>query len=158
MMSIEEDEKFMRVALAEAAVAASEGEVPIGAVMVRDGVIVAREHNRVETAKLGSAHAELLCIEAASRSLGYWRLDDCTLYVTKEPCPMCAGAMVNCRVARLVFGCGDSRTGAAGGCINITSLPGALHAVDVTSGVLEDECLEQIREFFRRRRKEADDK
>ena len=71
---------------------------------------------------------------------------------------MCAGAMVNCRVGRLVFGCGDSRTGAAGGCINITSLPGALHMVDVTSGVLEDECLEMIREFFRRRRKEADDK
>ena len=158
MMSIEEDEMFMRMALEEAALAASEGEVPVGAVMVREGVLVAKEHNRVEAEKVGSAHAELLCIEAASRSLGYWRLDDCTLYVTKEPCPMCAGAMVNCRVGRLVFGCGDSRTGAAGGCINITSLPGALHMVDVTSGVLEDECLEMIREFFRRRRKEADDK
>lgn len=158
MMSIEEDEMFMRMALEEAALAASEGEVPVGAVMVREGVLVAKEHNRVEAEKVGSAHAELLCIEAASRSLGYWRLDDCTLYVTKEPCPMCAGAMVNCRVGRLVFGCGDSRTGAAGGCINITSLPGALHMVDVTSGVLEDECLEMIREFFRRRRKDADDK
>ena len=155
-MSIEEDESFMRMALAEAAVAATEGEVPIGAVMVRGGVVVAKEHNRVEATKVGSAHAELLCIESASRTLGYWRLEDCTLYVTKEPCPMCAGALVNCRVGRLVFGCGDSRTGAAGGCINITSLPGALHTVEVTSGVLGDECLEQIREFFRRRRKKAD--
>ena len=152
MMSIEEDEKFMRIALEEAAVAAAEGEVPIGAVMVREGVVVAREHNRVEAAKLGSAHAELLCIEAASRSLGYWRLDDCTLYVTKEPCPMCAGAMVNCRLGRLVFGCGDPRTGAAGGSINITALPGSLHTVEVASGVLEDECRELIQEFFRRRR------
>ncbi len=147
----------MRIALEEAAVAASEGEVPVGAVIVRGGEVVAREHNRVEATKLGSAHAELLCIEAASRRLGYWRLDDCTLYVTKEPCPMCAGAMVNCRVGRLVFGCGDPRMGAAGGCIRITSLPGALHTVDVTSGVLEEECLELIRGFFRRRRREADE-
>ena len=157
MMSLEEDEKFMRIALEEATVAAAEGEVPVGAVMVRDGVVVAGEHNRVEAEKVGSAHAELLCIETASRALGYWRLDDCTLYVTKEPCPMCAGALVNCRVGRLVFGCGDPRTGGAGGCVNITALPGALHTVEVTAGVLEDECLELIRAFFRRRRKEADE-
>ncbi len=156
MMSAEEDERFMRIALEEAAVAAAEGEVPVGAVMVRGGAVVAREHNRVEAAKRGSAHAELLCIDAASRALGYWRLDDCTLYVTKEPCPMCAGALVNCRVGRLVFGCGDPRMGAAGGCICITSMPGALHAVEVTQGVLADECLEMIRGFFRRRRKETE--
>ena len=155
MTALTEDECFMRIALEEAGMAALEGEVPVGAVMVRGGEVVARAHNMVEAAKLGSAHAEMLCIEAASRLLGGWRLDDCTMYVTKEPCPMCAGALVNCRVGRLVFGCGDPRTGAAGGCICITSLPGALHEVDVTSGVLGDECLELIRGFFRRRRKES---
>lgn len=154
-MSTVEDEHFMRLALEEAVKAASEGEVPVGAVMVRDGCVVASAHNLVEQTKRGTAHAELLCIDKASEQLGYWRLEDCVLYVTKEPCPMCAGGLVNCRVGRLVYGCGDSRMGAAGGSMDLTALPGALHAVQVTSGVLEAECRGVIQEFFQRRRRES---
>jgi len=149
------DEHYMAYALEEACLASSEGEVPVGAVVVFNGEIIARAHNMVEALKQGSAHAELLAINAASRALDAWRLDGCTLYVTKEPCPMCAGAMVCCRVPRLVFGSPDSRTGAAGGAFSITAMPNALHTVDVTSGILQEQCLAVIQDFFRRRRKEA---
>ena len=150
----EADITFMRMALEEAAQAAAEGEVPIGAVLVHQGNLVTRTHNHVERDKRGFAHAELLAIEEATQRLGMWRLDDCVLYVTKEPCPMCAGAMVNCRLPRLVFGCGDSRTGGAGGALDITHMPEGIHQVSVTSGVLADECLTLIQEFFRKRRQE----
>ncbi len=146
---------FMGRALEMARKAAENGEVPIGAVLVRDGQIVASAFNQVEALRLGTAHAELAVLNEASRILGAWRLDDCTLYVTKEPCPMCAGAMVNCRLGRLVFGCGDPRTGAAGGYVDLTSMPSSIHSVRVTSGVLADECLELIQGFFQRRRAEA---
>lgn len=150
-----DDVLFMRAALDEAALAASAGEVPVGAVIVRDGVIVARAHNQVEGLALGTAHAEMLAIREASRVLGMWRLDGCSLYVTKEPCAMCAGAMVCCRVPRLIFGCPDPRAGAAGGSITVTSMPGALHTVQVTPGVLADECRESLRQFFQMRRASA---
>ena len=151
----EVDLAYMRLALEEAALAAAEGEVPVGAVLVHQGNVVARRHNQVERDKCGFAHAELLVIEEATRQLGMWRLDDCVLYVTKEPCPMCAGAMVNCRLPRLVFGCGDKRTGGAGGALNVTSMPEGIHQVSVTSGVLADECLAIIQEFFRKRRQDT---
>ena len=154
-LSIDEaDIAFKRLALEEAALAASEGEVPVGAVLIHQGNLVAKSHNHVERDKRGFAHAELLAIEEATQKLGMWRLDDCVLYVTKEPCPMCAGAMVNCRLPRLVFGCGDKRTGGAGGALDITHMPDGIHQVSVTSGVLADECLAIIQEFFRKRRQE----
>lgn len=148
-----EDEKYMKLALEEARMAAEEGEVPVGAVIVHDGNVVASAHNHVERDLLGTSHAELLVINEASALLGMWRLDGCTLYVTKEPCAMCAGAMLNSRVPRLVFGCGDPKMGAAGGYVDVTRMPEALHCIDVTSGILEDECRAVLQDFFRNRRK-----
>ncbi|MBR4222534.1 MAG: tRNA adenosine(34) deaminase TadA [Victivallales bacterium] len=155
LSTAEADIAFMRMALEEAAQAAAEGEVPVGAVLVHQGNLVARTHNHVERDKHGFAHAELLAIEEATQKLGMWRLDDCVLYVTKEPCPMCAGAMVNCRLPRLVFGCSDKRTGGAGGALDITHMPDGIHQVSVTSSVLADECLAIIQEFFRKRRQDS---
>lgn len=151
---MEEDNYYMSLALEEARIAAQEGEVPVGAIIVRNGEVIAKAHNQVETQKLGTAHAEMLALEQASHKLGAWRLDDCTLYVTKEPCPMCAGAMVNCRLMRVVYGCNDPVFGAAGSCINVASLPGYIHSVQVTSGIMADEALEIIRDFFKNRRKQ----
>ena len=145
-------EEYMRLALEEARLAAAEGEVPIGAIIEKDGVVIARAHNRVESEKQGIAHAEILAMQKASEIVGDWRLDGCTLYVTKEPCAMCAGAMVNCRISRLVFGCADTRLGAAGSTLAITNTPNALHSVNVISGVLEEECKTILQEFFRQRR------
>ncbi len=149
------DEQWMLRALELARKAAGEGEVPVGAVVVDDqGREVAAAANGVEKSLDGTAHAELLALQQASRALGEWRLTRCTLYVTKEPCPMCAGAMVNCRLGRLVFGAPDPRMGAAGGALNLTSFPGALHCTPVTPGVLAQECAEVLKDFFRRRRRE----
>ena len=145
-------EEYMRLALEEARLAAEEGEVPIGAVIEKDGDVIARAHNRVEAEKQAIAHAEILAMQKASEIVGDWRLDGCTLYVTKEPCAMCAGAMVNCRISRLVFGCADTRLGAAGSTLAITNTPNALHSVDVITGVLEEECKAILQDFFRRRR------
>ena len=147
------DEKWMRRALYLARQAAQEGEVPVGAVVVDDqDREVAAAANAVEGSLDGTAHAELLALQQASRTLGEWRLTRCTLYVTKEPCPMCAGAIVNCRVGRLVFGAPDPRMGAAGGALDITGFPGGLHCTPVTPGVLAQECAEALRNFFRLRR------
>ncbi len=146
------DRLFMEAAMEEARLAFDEGEVPVGAVIVHEGTIVARDHNRVEAMKLGTAHAEMLVLRQAAEKLGFWRLDGCTLYVTKEPCPMCAGAMVNCRLPRLVFGCSDPAFGAAGTRLDVTAMPGYIHTVEVTSGILADRALELIRSFFRSRR------
>lgn len=148
-------EQFMREAIREALLAAEAGEVPVGAVVVAEGVIVARAHNAVESQRMGTAHAELLAIQEASRRLGMWRLDGCTLYVTKEPCAMCAGAMVNCRVPELVFGCADAKTGAAGGALSVTAMPEGFHTVHTIGGVLQQECLEILQQFFRKRRQES---
>lgn len=149
---MQDDVFYMNLALDEAKKAFEAGEVPVGAVIVKNGELIAKAHNRVEQFKQGTAHAELLAIQAASEKLGLWRLEGCTLYVTKEPCPMCAGAMVNSRLERLVFGCSDSVFGAAGSRMNVTELSGYLHNVQCTRGILADECLALIKDFFRQRR------
>ena len=147
------DTKWMRRALEMARDAASRGEVPVGAVVVSaDGVELASAGNAVESLKDATAHAEILALRAAAQSVGDWRLDSCTLYVTKEPCAMCAGALVNCRIGGLVFGVSDPRMGAAGGALSITDFPGMLHRVPVRSGVCAEECREVLQEFFRARR------
>ncbi len=142
-----EDVGFMREALAEADIAAALGEVPIGAVVVWDGEIVARAHNTRETEKNALGHAECLAIDAACRKLGGWRLHRATLYVTLEPCPMCAGAIVNARVARVVYGARDARAGAFGSVLQLNSYP-LNHKPLLTVGVCEEDCRERMTAFF----------
>jgi tRNA(adenine34) deaminase len=127
-------------------------EVPVGAVVVRAGKIIARAYNQVELLKDATAHAEMLALTQAEAAVGDWRLNDCDLFVTKEPCPMCAGALVHVRVHRLVFGCADPRGGAAGGLLNLLQNPSLNHQCDITSGVLREECAKLLQSFFRARR------
>ena len=145
----------MRMALDEAAAAGAEGEAPIGAVVVCDGAVVARAHNRRENDRDPTAHAEILAISSAARKLDRWRLSECTIYVTLEPCPMCAGAMHQARVARLVYGAPDPKSGAAGTLYDLSSDERLNHRFEVTPGVLGDECSAMLREFFRRLRLEG---
>ena len=147
------DEAYMRMALEEAAAAAEEGEVPIGAVVVCDGAVVARAHNRRETDADPSAHAEFAAMVAASRALGRWRLTGCTVYVTLEPCLMCAGLMVNARVDRCVYGATDPKGGALGTLYDVSHDPRLNHEFEVAPGVLADEAADLLRTFFRARRK-----
>lgn len=137
----------MRAAIELAKKAAELGEVPIGAVVVKDGEIIAEGYNLRESAKLSTAHAEIYAIEAACKKLGGWRLFGCTLYVTLEPCAMCAGAIVNSRIDRVVYGADDIRFGACGSLFNINSYP-LNHAFEVERGVLGDECRELLSDFF----------
>jgi len=143
---------FMKLALEKAIEAASQGEVPIGAVLVHRGVALVMEHNRREQMCDATAHAELLAIRKAGLILGGWRLPGATLYVTLEPCPMCAGALVQARAERLVFGAADPKAGAAGTLYNITADNRLNHRLIVTGGVLKDECATLLQEFFRARR------
>lgn len=146
------DEWFMRQAMKESRKALVKGEVPVGAIVVKDGRVIGRGWNQVETLKDATAHAEMIALTAAQEALGDWRLEGCTLYVTKEPCPMCAGAIVHCRPDRVVFGCPDAKTGAAGGWINLLdSNPPLNHKCEVRPGVLGDECLLHLQEFSVRR-------
>src|SRR5882762_11397802 len=138
----------MGEALRQAARAYEGEEVPIGAVVVREGRIIARAFNQVELLKDATAHAEMLALTQAEEVAGDWRLTDCTLYVTKEPCAMCAGAIVHVRLARVVFGLGDPKAGAAGGALNLLQLPALNHRCEITSGVRLDECREMLRSFF----------
>lgn len=147
-----QDERFMKEALVEAEQAFALGEVPVGAVVVKDGKIIARGHNRRETDRVATAHAELLAMEEACRALGSWRLSECTLYVTLEPCPMCAGTAVNARVGRVVYGAKDAKAGAMGSVFSVNAYP-LNHKVDLTVGVLEAECREILRRFFEGKRK-----
>jgi len=143
----------MRIALEEAAVAADEGEVPLGAVLVdRDGGIICRTHNRRETDSDPTAHAELSALRTGARKIGEWRLTGHTLYVTKEPCVMCSGAMVNARLHRVVFGCRDEKGGAAESLYRLLTDRRLNHQVEVTGGVLETETREILRRFFQARR------
>lgn len=151
-----DDLRFMRLALGEANAAAEEGEVPIGAVVVCDGRVVSRAHNRREQDADPAAHAEFLAIEEAARTLGRWRLFGCTVYVTLEPCLMCAGLMVNARVDRCVYGAPDPKGGALGTLFDVSHDVRLNHAFEVTSGVLADKAAEQLRAFFRARRKSRD--
>ena len=142
------DEDFMREALREAQKALEEDEVPIGAIVVKDGEILARAHNQREQFNDPTAHAELIAIRLAAAKLNSWRLLDTTVYVTVEPCPMCAGALVLARVKRLVFGAKDPKAGAAGTLMNLLDETRLNHQVEVTSGVLEEECKKLLSTFF----------
>ena len=149
------DEAFMRIALGQAALAPASGEVPIAAVLVHEGEILAQAHNLRETRQDPTAHAEILVIQEAAAKLGTWRLIGCTLYVTLEPCPMCAGAMVLSRIARTVFGAWDPKAGACGSLMNIPTDPRLNHRITVTGGLCEIESQALLREFFRQRRGET---
>jgi tRNA(adenine34) deaminase len=149
------DEFFMREALRQAQKAHATDEVPVGAVIVRDGKIIARAHNQVELLKDATAHAEMLALTQAEAAIGDWRLTDCDLYVTKEPCTMCAGAVVHTRIRRVVFGCADPSAGAAGSVMNMLQMPALNHRCEITSGVLQKECAAILHDFFRKRREEA---
>lgn len=143
----------MQQALLEAAKAGRAGEVPCGCVIVKEGKVIARGWNQVETLKDATAHAEMIALTAAEAAVGDWRLEGCAVYVTKEPCPMCAGALVHCRPSRVVFGMADPRSGACGGWINLLdSNPPLNHRCPVEGGVLAEECGEQFRNFFRQAR------
>ena len=152
-MELAGEEYFMREALRQAGKAFTAEEVPVGAVIVREGTIIARAWNQVELLKDATAHAEMLAITQAEAEVGDWRLTDCDLYVTKEPCPMCAGAIVHARLRRVIFGCGDAKGGAAGGLLNLLQMPGLNHRSEITPGVLADECAALLKEFFTVRRK-----
>lgn len=146
------DKIYMALALEEALRAYHENEIPIGAVLIdEDGILIARDHNRIEQLNDATAHAELLTLQAASRKLKRRRLTDCTLYSTVEPCAMCAGALVLCRVKRLVYGATDSKFGAAESLFNVTNNPALNHQLKVTAGVLEEECRVLMKKFFRDR-------
>ncbi|MGZ6142499.1 MAG: tRNA adenosine(34) deaminase TadA [Myxococcales bacterium] len=147
------DESWMTEALAEARRAADEGEVPIGAVVVCDGRIVGRGRNARERLRDPTAHAEILALQEAARTLGRWRLTGAAIYATLEPCPMCAGALVNARIDRLVYAVPDPKAGAAGTLFDVPRDPRLNHRVEVVSGVLAAECGELLKEFFRARRK-----
>jgi len=152
VIEIPTDENFMREALRQAKKAYDADEVPIGAVVVRGGKIIGRAYNQVELLKDATAHAEMLALTQAEAAVGDWRLTDCDLYVTKEPCPMCAGALVHVRIRRIIFGCADLRAGAVGSIINLLQLPSLNHQCEITSGVLERECAAILQDFFRKRR------
>jgi tRNA(adenine34) deaminase len=146
------DENYMKIAIELAKKAADSGEVPVGAVIVCDDEIVARARNECEQRTMATAHAEILAIEEASKKLGRWRLSDCKIYVTKEPCPMCAGAIYQARMKRLVYGPPDRKGGAAGSLYNIVQDERLNWRLEVTSGVLEQENIALLQEFFRKRR------
>jgi len=151
------DEHFMQDAIRQAAKAYEADEVPVGAVVVRNGAVIARAWNQVELLKDATAHAEMIALTAAEAAIGDWRLTDCTLYVTKEPCPMCAGAIVHCRIARVVFGAPDTNGGAAGGAMNLLQFPTLNHQTEITSGVMEHDCRSMLQTFFKEKRKPASD-
>ena len=148
------DEYFMREALRQAQKAYAAGEVPVGTVIVRRDKIVARAYNQVELLKDATAHAEMLALTQAEAAVGDWRLTDCDLYVTKEPCAMCAGALVHTRIRRVIFGCPDPSAGAAGSMMNLLQMPTLNHHCEITSGVLHRECTAILQDFFRTRRDE----
>ena len=152
IIDISSDQYFMGEALREAMKAYKREEVPVGAVIVHGSEIIARAYNQVELLQDATAHAEMLCITQAESAMGGWRLTDCTLYVTKEPCPMCAGAVVHARLSRVVFGLGDPKGGAAGGALNLLDFDGLNHKAIVTQGVLQEECHQIIKAFFAERR------
>ena len=152
VIDLQSDHYFMGEALRQAARAREAEEVPVGAVVVREGRVIARAGNQVELLKDATAHAEMLALTQAAEAAGDWRLTDCTLYVTKEPCPMCAGAMVHARLARVVFGASDPKAGAAGSAMNLLQFPTLNHRCEITTGVREPECRGLLQNFFAARR------
>ncbi|WP_417898416.1 tRNA adenosine(34) deaminase TadA [Bacillus haimaensis] len=152
------DEWFMKLAIEEAKKAEGLAEVPIGAVIVKDGEVLARGHNLRETTQRSITHAEILAIDEACKKLGTWRLEDTTLYVTLEPCPMCAGAIVLSRVQKVVYGAIDPKAGCAGTLMNLLDEPRFNHQTEIVSGVLEEECGTLLSDFFRRLRQQKKEK
>jgi tRNA(adenine34) deaminase len=152
MIDFTSDEFFMGEALRLARRAFALDEVPVGAVVVRNGEIIARAWNQIETLKDATAHAEMLAITQAESAVEDWRLTDCDIFVTKEPCPMCAGAIVHARLRRVVYGCPDPKGGAAGGLLNILQMPQLNHRCEVTREVRAEECARILKDFFLARR------
>ena len=151
-MKMNEDEKYMRMAIEEAIKAEDIGEVPIGAIIVHESNVIASGYNVRESKQRTLSHAELIAIDEANEKIGSWRLEDCTLYVTLEPCPMCAGAIVQSRIKRVVYGASDQKAGCAGTLMNLLNDKRFNHQVEVTKGVLEKECSELLTNFFRKLR------
>jgi tRNA(adenine34) deaminase len=147
-----EDEKWMTLALEQAIRAEEEGEIPVGAVLVKDGLVVARAHNQPISTNDATAHAEIQLLRAAGGKLKNYRLTDTTLYVTLEPCAMCFGAMVHARVARIVYGAYDSKTGVCGSCTDFRGLSCFKHQINITGGILQNECSKMLKKFFNIRR------
>lgn len=147
------DEKYMKLAIEQAKKAEQIGEVPIGAIIVLNDEIIASAYNIRETSQLTLSHAEILAIEQANKRIGSWRLEDCTLYVTLEPCPMCAGAIVQSRMKRVVYGASDPKGGCAGTLMNLLQEPRFNHQVEVCHGVLEKQCRLILKQFFKKLRK-----
>jgi tRNA(adenine34) deaminase len=154
MSNNEQDQRFMRVAIDQAEIARENGDVPVGAVIVHEGRLIAKAYNQREQLNDPTAHAEIIALTQAAEAVGNWHLDDCTIYVTLEPCAMCAGALVLARMDRLVYGCQDPKAGACGSLYNIVQDERLNHRLEVTSGVMEDECRRQLQEFFAHRRQE----
>ena len=147
-----EDERFMRQAITQAKKALKNGDVPIGCVIVREGKVIARGYNRRNKDRQSLAHAELMAIKKASKILGDWRLEDCKMYVTLEPCQMCSGAIVQARMPEVIMGCMNPKAGCAGSVINLLDMEGFNHRVKITKGVLEKECSEMLTNFFKEMR------
>ena len=150
------EERYMKSAIDAAMIAEENGDVPIGAVIVHRGQIIAKAYNQREQLQDPTAHAEIIALTQAAAALESWRLNGCTMYVTLEPCPMCAGALVLARIDRLVFGCADPKTGACGSLYNIVQDERLNHRLEVTSGILAGECSKQLQVFFQFRRREKD--
>jgi tRNA(adenine34) deaminase len=148
------DLRYMRMALGQAEIAEANGDVPIGVVIVYENRVVARAYNQRQQLNDPTAHAEIIALTQAAEAVGNWRLEGCTIYVTLEPCPMCAGALVLARIDRLVFGTDDPKAGACGSLYNIAQDVRLNHRVEITSGVLMEECKSQLQTFFQRRRQE----
>ncbi|WP_281521401.1 tRNA adenosine(34) deaminase TadA [Dubosiella newyorkensis] len=145
---------WMKKAILQAKVAMKKNEVPIGCVIVKDGKIIARAHNLRESQQIATKHAELIAIERACKKLKTWRLEDCDLYVTLEPCPMCAGAIILSRIRSVTFGAYDPKGGCAGSCTDLFHVKGFNHYPEVHGGILEEECAQLLKDFFRQKRKE----
>src|SRR5438477_11856429 len=157
MIDASGDEQFMREALRQAKKAYEADEVPVGAVVVRAGRIIGRAHNQIELLKDATAHAEMLALTQAEAAVGDWRLLDCDLYVTKEPCVMCAGALVHVRLRRVIFGCADPKAGAAGSTMNLLQTQVLNHRCEITPGVLQNECAAILQIFFQKKRNPKSD-
>lgn len=147
------NEKWMKEAIKQAKKAAKKDEVPIGCVIVKDDQIIARAYNKREMKQCSTAHAEILAIEKACKKLGSWRLEDCDLYVTLEPCPMCSGAIIQSRIRNVIFGAYDPKGGCMGSNMNINDVRGFNHYPDIEGGILQDECSRLLKEFFKAKRK-----
>jgi len=154
MSNKKEDQQFMKAAIKAATIAEENGDIPIGAVIVYKNQIIARAYNQREQLRDPTAHAEIIALTQAAAFVESWRLNGCTMYVTLEPCPMCAGALVLARVDRLVYGCDDPKAGACKSLYNIVQDERLNHRLEVTSGVLQEQCRQQLQEFFSRRREE----